>query len=316
MTETLDRCVLRGGEQAELVLVTAPQVPDALAVRALLGHKGGVWEYHIDQALAGELEGLETRFYLALVGGRAVSNVMTVESGGVGILGHVWTVPEQRRQGLCDAIFAVLQPHFLARGGRRLLLGTGYDSPPYHIYLRHGWRPILERRGFMDWQPVPTPAAGPPTRVVPYAWRHWPALAPLFADGGADGLQALGFRYFGPENFEWPGLDLRQRVAERDDTFAFVAEAQDGRPVGLVVQAPDARWQGNTNVDLVCLPGSEAALGMMLAALPAAEGKRQCWLPSVSAPRRAALEAAGWRLEATLAAQLPNGGDVVVYRGR
>ena len=315
MTEGLGTVELSGGERAELVLVMAPQEPDTLEVRSLLGHKGGVWEYHIDRALSGELEGLETRFYLAVVDGLAVSNVMTVEWGGAGILGHVFTRPEWRRRGLCDALFGVLQPHFVARGGRRLLLGTEYDSPAYHIYQRHGWRPILERRGFMDWQPAPTPPAGPMARVLPYAWRHWPALAPLFADGGADGLQALGLRYFGPENFEWPGLALRQRTIEHDDTVALVAEDATGRPIALAIQSPDPRWSGCANVDLVGLPESADALPPLLAALPAVDGKRQCWLPAGSSTRRAALESAGWRLEATLAGQLPDGGDVVAYTG-
>jgi len=74
------------------------------------------------------------------VDGIAVSNVMTVECAGAGILGHVFTREEHRRQGLCQAIFGVLQPHFRQRGGLRLTLDTGFDSPPYWIYHRHGFR--------------------------------------------------------------------------------------------------------------------------------------------------------------------------------
>ena len=88
----------------QIGLVTAPEEAHMAGVEDLLGHKGGEWQEHIHAALAGETDSLETRFYLGLLGRDPVANIMTVESRGVGWLGHVYTRPEHRRKGICRAV--------------------------------------------------------------------------------------------------------------------------------------------------------------------------------------------------------------------
>src|SRR5260221_5483905 len=101
MFETLDKTKLPSGEELEIGLVTAHDAEFGEAVCGLLAHKGPEWQLHIHRALRGATDALETRFYLGLVRGQPVTNVMTVESEGVGILGHVFTRLEDRRKGIC-----------------------------------------------------------------------------------------------------------------------------------------------------------------------------------------------------------------------
>src|SRR5207248_6496886 len=113
----------------------------------LLVHKGSGFEVHMRMALRGETDRLETRYYLGMLEGVPVANVMTVESDGVGILGHVFTRPEHRRKGICQAIMGRLMEDFRQRNGRVLLLGTGFESAPYWIYHSFGFRSL--KGGFM-----------------------------------------------------------------------------------------------------------------------------------------------------------------------
>lgn len=316
MLQPLDNVTLKTGEAAQLAVVRGPEPGDPWQVAPLLGHKGGAWNAHIEGSLAGPQDGLETRYYVARVGELAVSNVMLVEYAGAGILGHVFTVPEQRRKGLCEHVITAALGDFTARGGTRLILGTGYDSAPYWIYHRHGFRPLLPNSGFMAWQPAADFAArwyrADGLRAADFTWRHWPALAQLWADDWGGGLQALAWGAFGPANFEGPGVALLADCAE-GRAHARVLENGDGVALALAVLTGDRRWPGVWNLDLIGHPDCDAALGQLVAALPRPGGKLQAWLPAGATARRAGLAEAGWQHEATLAGQLPSGGDVVVY---
>ncbi|HLJ54190.1 MAG TPA: GNAT family N-acetyltransferase [Chthonomonadaceae bacterium] len=152
----------KAGEALTVEVVTAPDGEYAESIRDLLAHKGPEWELHIRAALDGETDALETRFYLGLLDGRPVANVMTVESLGIGILGHVFTRPEQRRKGICQAIFRRLLQDFGRRDGRVLLLGTGFESAAYWIYHSFGFRSL--NGGFMRYD---APMAGAAALTAP-----------------------------------------------------------------------------------------------------------------------------------------------------
>ncbi len=318
MYERFDTVTLATGERAELGRVLGPDEGDPLGVAELLGHKGQAWEWHVTEALARPLDGLETRWYLARLDGRSVSNVMTVEHAGVGILGHVFTRPEHRRKGLCRAIFERLLPDFRDRGGLRLTLGTGYDSPPYWIYHGFGFRSVVPETGFMACPLVEDFAArwyAPgPTQVADLSWRHWPTLAQLFTDDPGQGLQALCFNAFGPTNIEGSFVSAWQGISAGQGAVARVLERESGAVVGFAALAPDARWQRKTwLLDLLLHPSAVDQGPDLLAALPFPDAPVQAWVPAVAAGRRAALEASGFGLAAELRRQLPDGGDVALY---
>src|SRR5207249_1997860 len=137
----------------------------------LLGHKGQPWQHHIQAALQEPLDDLETRFYVGLLDGRAITNVMIVGTRlrvvsrgagrpedaveAVGILGHVYTVPEHRRKGAYAQLMAAQMEHTRSLGYRLLTLGTGFETPPYWIYHRFGFRSIDGATGRMKWLATP-----------------------------------------------------------------------------------------------------------------------------------------------------------------
>jgi len=307
---------LPSGTTAELGVLDGPMGGDPFRVAELLQHKQQPWHQHIVDALDHPLGELETRFHIAVVEGVAIANVMTIEHRGVGILGHVFTQPEHRRQGLCQHLFDVLLPAFRDRGGRQLTLGTGYDSPPYWIYHRNGFRPLLPESGFMQLRIEPdfeqTWFAPGPSRAVPLAWRHWASLAPLFAEPLGDGLACWQIGAFGPKNWEGTFLNLFLPTESWTGVEVRVLETSQGAAVGYAMLHRDRRWPDVKVLDVVGHPNFDDRLGALLAELPL-DGRVQCYLPATADARRAAVEAAGLRLEGTFPSQLGDGRDVVVY---
>jgi hypothetical protein len=114
-----------------------------------------VWNWHIAKALREPLEDLETRFYLGEIGGRIVGNICTFESGGIGILGHVYTDPAHRHKGVAGGIMGLQMEDFRRRSGKALTLGTGYGSNAYRIYESYGFRSILPESGIMRYSVEP-----------------------------------------------------------------------------------------------------------------------------------------------------------------
>ncbi|MGH2367633.1 MAG: hypothetical protein ACRDI2_05490, partial [Chloroflexota bacterium] len=102
----LGSVTLKTGEQMDLGVVQCPDPSWSPQVKRLLGHKGRDSLEHIEGALAGPLDALETRFYVGTIGGVAVTNVMIVGARGAGILGHVYTVPEHRQKGAYSHLMA------------------------------------------------------------------------------------------------------------------------------------------------------------------------------------------------------------------
>src|ERR1041385_7049402 len=142
MRETLATETLKTGERMEVECVMPPEAERTEQIITFLAHKPPNYRGHIDRAFAGETDDLETRFYIGMLDGEMVGNIMTVEANGVGILGHVHTRSDQRRKGICNAVMRHQMEDFRRRDGRVLLLGTGYQSAPYYIYASFG---------FQDW---------------------------------------------------------------------------------------------------------------------------------------------------------------------
>ncbi len=316
MYEHRGAIALPSGATAEIGLVCGPLEGDPYRIAELLEHKQQPWHQHIVEALDHPLGDLETRFTIARLGDLAIANVMTIEHRGVGILGHVYTRPEHRRQGLCQALFEVLLPDFRARGGRQLTLGTGYDSPPYWIYHRHGFRPLLPESGFMRLRLEPEFAlrwfAPAPTRIVPLQWRHWATVAQLFAEPVGDGLACWQLQCFGPRNFEGSFLPLFLPTEAWRGVEVRVLETESGAAVGFALLHRDRRWPTAKVLDVVCHPNFGDRLPALIASLPL-DGRVQCYLPAAASARRAAVEKAGLRLEGTFPDQLGDGREVMIF---
>ena len=299
---------LKTGESLEIGVVSGPDEAHADQIAPFLQHKGGLCNRHIAKALKEELDELETRFYVGKLRGTIIANIMTVEYNRTGILGHVYTQPEHRRKGACKLVMAEQMKDFRTRGGM-LLLGTGYDSPPYWIYHSFGFRSLAEGSGFMRYATEDDFEAGyfAPGEVeaVEVRWLDWHRLNALFAIREGGFLRRVGRGLYGVSSFEWGFLHLK-RDLEEDATYqAKLLGSERGGVVGCATLAKDPRWHRDVwLLDLFVHPNFASSAGQLLDALDFPEGKIQCYADSRSSEKMRALEQAGFRQEALFKAHI------------
>ncbi len=306
MYSLLTQGYLPNGRAVECGVVVAPDARYEQQVTALLGHKGPAWSEHIAAAFAGEADELETRFYVATVDGSVVANIMTVERAGVGILGHVFTVPEARRQGVCRTLMTAQNADFRARGGRRLVLGTGFESHPYWIYHSFGFRSL--RGGFMafsvDAGADPTPDWYDPAGAVvaPCAWRHWPGLAILAATDLGDVFRSAAWDVADIGNLESPYVRFMQMLREEPGVQGAVLEGRSGAALGwaTLTRLPAGYcgcWPGTWLLDAYVHPRAAGRLPDLLGSLQLPQGKTLAWAPVGDEVRAAAYRGLGMERE-------------------
>jgi GNAT superfamily N-acetyltransferase len=313
---------LKSGETMELGVVLAPEPPLKDKIAALLQHKGGVWNWHVERCMVEKLDELETRFHIGLLGDAPIANVMTLEYKGVGILGHVFTRPEHRRKGACQAIMVEVMKNFKERGGRLLHLGTGFNSPPYWIYHSFGFRGLADGSGHMRYEAVPNVErdlfAPSPAKVVDVLWRHWPMMPALTSTKEGDYLRNLSYQHFGFANFEGPFVDMKRSLETDPAHFRCkLLETPAGVVAGYAMVRPNPHWRGAVNVvEFFVHPNFSDHGAELLRALPLPPGKAQCFADSASAQKMAALKECGFEREAILKGQIALGSerlDVYVY---
>lgn len=321
MMRTLRHTKLKTGETIRIAALQAPAGRYARPIRRLLHHKGQPWLMHVDLANEGRTDALRTTFYVAVLGTRLLGNVMIVDDSRVGILGHVFTLPEHRRKGICQNLMAAALDDFAARGGRILTLGTNYDSPPYWIYRGFGFRSVEPQNGHMVAEmrrgELRNYFAPSPTHVAPARWEHWPGISLLFMIPSGDRIRSMAQRVLGPDGFEAGFLDFQCR-RERQNAQLNVLLTDSDAVVGAASVQRDSRWPGPVYLlDFFVHPNfthSQEALVHSLA-LPR-QAKVQTYLDRPSAERVKLLRRLGFRLEAVLASQLwgtSGARDVVIY---
>lgn len=309
MYRRLGSSSLKSGEPLEVGVVIAPDEEFAGRLKQLLSHKPPQFLWHIEQSLAQPLDMLETRFYVGMLGETIIANVMTVEHAGVGILGHVFTVPEHRRKGACTAVMKHLMDDFKRRGGNALTLGTGYDSPPYWIYHSFGFRSVEEGSGtmkFLTHADVEERYFAPrPALITEAKWHHWGPMNLLCVNPAGDYLRAYGVGLFGLSNFEGGFLSLLHRKVVRNEPIQWsVIETDDGAVVGFAILQPDARWRNCVwLLDFFVHPNFTHYAAELLTALKLPDAKVQCYTQT-GGIKSMILGRLGFTPEATLARQL------------
>ena len=238
MVRKLARLTLKTGERMQCLLVQEPEDSWAADVQRLLVHKRDHVLWHIARSIAGPLDALETRFYLGVVNGEAVGNIMTVEYDGIGILGHVFTQPKHRRKGIASHIMGAQMRDFREREGRVLTLGTGFDSPPYWIYHSYGFRSVAAGSGAMWFWRQQEQAAelwrAAITGVTPPLWHHWPLVNLLCIQPDGDRLRLAARGLWGPRNFEGGFTQYKRDLESEDSTIVSrVLENRGGAGGGI-----------------------------------------------------------------------------------
>ena len=322
MYNKLGEVNLKTEERMEVGVITAPDAPHAEAVKQFLGHKGGNWEWHIERCVTEVLDALETRFYVGKLDGRVITNIMTVEHEGIGILGHVFTLPNQRRKGACKGVMGYQMEDFRQRTGRALYLGTGYNSPPYYIYHSFGFESVFPESGFMKYYVnedfearyfAPAPA-----QPKPVEWHDWPKVTALSGIVGWDALRSLAWDVYGPTNMEGGFLGFKHTL-ETEDAYddAKLLATSEGAIVGWATVSRDGRWKPATAVlDLFFHPNFADAVPALLSAVAFPESKVQCYVDSGAEQKAEVLEAAGFTREGRFKNQFAYQGqdyDVLVF---
>ncbi|GIX08188.1 MAG: hypothetical protein KatS3mg115_2591 [Candidatus Poribacteria bacterium] len=306
MYQKLGEVTLKDGSQMEIGVVLAPDPAHAEEIRPFLAHKPAPYDEHIRRSLLEPLDALETRFYVGKIAGRIVANVMTVEHRGCGILGHVYTHPDFRRRGACDAIMRLQMEDFRQRGGRALYLGTGFDSPPYHIYRRHGFRSVYPGSGAMVYQAeegferryfAPRPVQSRPVR-----WEDWGPMNALTSILVGDWLRSVSVlrRVEGPTHIEASFLQMRQQV-EAGEALVRVLAAEDGAVVGFGAIGRHPLWREVRLLELFCHPNFfDRVPELVQPLMKAADRPLIAYADEESVQKIAALRSLGFEVEARL----------------
>jgi len=312
---------LKTGEVMEVGCVQPPDEEWAARIESSYKHKPGPFPYHIKKALAGNTDALENYFYIGHRNGEFISGIMTVEHNRVGILGHVYTPPQHRRKGACTCLMRHQMDDFRSRGGGLLLLGTDYDSPPFHIYRSFGFEPIVGESGYMRYatekdfeQRYYTPGD---ISVRPVCWEDWPSSNCLTCQPGDDVLRSVAFDGLGQFSFEEGFLHLKQGLEESGRNQAWSALSETGALAGLVMLTPDRRFRGGAVLlDLIVHENFWGQAGKLLEAVEWPGTKVQCYTDLGCPAKVEALVAAGFTREALLPGQLGRQGrllDVAIY---
>jgi hypothetical protein len=267
MLSPLGTATLKSGERVEAACVLGPDAEWAPRIQGMLAHKGDLWRWQNAEVLNERLP-LEARFYVLHRGGRPFANTMTIERGGVGLFGHVWTDEADRGQGAASWVLELLLADFRARGGRALWLGTGYDTHPYKLYAKHGFRGLEDRHGEMalcvggdlaafeaEW------FAARGAVAEPLGWSHWPTSSPLFAGAFPGVARAPSLGLVGRRITEGPLLPVirtnRERIARGEmPTAAVIADPASGAVIAFAHWADASPWPETSQLDLWCHPAA------------------------------------------------------------
>lgn len=299
----LDEIKLKTGESMEVGMLSVPDESYAEEIKKFLGHKPGNFKWHIERCVTEALDELETRFYVGKIEGQIITNIMTVEHEGIGILGHVFTLPDQRRKGACKGTMEYQMDDFRQRNGRALYLGTGYDGHPYHIYHNFGFESVIPESGFMKYHEnndfEETYFAPTTAYTKPVEWHDWPKLTALSGIVGSDTLRSLIWNVYGPTNFEGGFLTFKHSL-ETDNVFddAKLLVTENGAIVGWTTVCRDSRWRDNIAIlDLFFHPNFIDSVPELLESLKFPELKVQCYVDSSAEQKGQVLETAGFACE-------------------
>jgi hypothetical protein len=315
---------LKTGETMQIGVIVAPDAEWRERVAAFLGHKGPSWCEHIRRALDGPLDGLETLFYVGTIGDEILTQVMIVGSAGAGILGHVFTRPDQRRKGAYQQLMARQMQDTAERGYRVLTLGTGFDSAPYWIYHSFGFRSIYEGTGIMKWAAAPEAESDllrpRPTQVRDLRWGDGAALCllsvqPLGRD--EEWPRSMTMSLTGVGLLEGPSIELQLRREREPNSRGKALATEDGLAVGWATIMPDHRWFGQHLVfDAHVHPNFAERLADLVDAIDWPNARVVAYTRAHAPRKSAALSRHGFQRVAILPRWLTVGGqtdDVAVW---
>ena len=316
MYHDLGRFTLSSGEAVSMAAIQGPDQDWASRLLGLLKHKGDPWNWQNAEFLTVDC-GIEARFHVLHRDGTPFANVMTAECSGVGILGHVWTNPDDRRKGAAALLMDEVMRDFKKRDGKGLFLFTDFGSTAYHIYETYGFAGIEPQSEYLAYYAVSQEAFDIPyfapgeTSVQSFQWRHWPGSCPLFMGAFPGTVRCAPFKIFGRMSPEGPLLPLIQteriRRQRNEPPRVYVVESNtSGAVLGLAAWGEDPLWPDTCLLDIYCHPNHWGAGEELLLAL--APPDDQVWIAyadSACPQKKAVLAALGFKQTTQLPKRLP-----------
>jgi len=246
MFNYLGQTNLKTGEIMSVARIDGPSLDWRPRLLSFLEHKGAPWATQIEMALTSPLDDLGSHFYLGLLPGRdgaPVCHILVSDYHGVGLLGHVYTQPEHRQKGAIKALMDLVMKDCKVRGVEVVSLGTGFDSPPFHIYKGFGFEPIVPGDGSMirEYQPLSALLARAPVTVRPLRWRDWPAvtlLSILPVAPGEVGPRSVVMEVASRGSAEGPFIDFQLLRERNPNVDGVVLVTKNDIAVGWATIAP------------------------------------------------------------------------------
>lgn len=315
MFTELGQVKLGTGEVVGAAVVRGPDLAWARRIEKMLLHKGDPWNWQNTELLRLET-GVMASFFVLYRSDAPFSNIMLVENGGVGLLGHVWTEPADRGVRASSILMERVLADFERRGGQAVFLGTGFDTAPWHYYRRRGFEPVEPGSGYMgryarSREEFEKAWFGATAAVVePLDWRHWPVASPLFLGDFGGVVRIVATQLVGRIS-EGPLLplirDARSRQAAGARSSAWVLrDAFGASMLGFASRQAHPHWPGFEIVDVHCHPRWWDRAADLLHALPAPGGSRSvAYCDSDDQARRMFLEQAGFVKTAILPQWVP-----------
>ncbi len=318
MESTLGDITLRDGSTARALCIPCPAPEWRDRIASFLKHKGEPWNWHIATHLDGHIDGMDLRFYIALVGEEIISEMMLVERLGLAILGHVFTCPERREQGATTGLMQLMIDDFADRDGIAMHLYTGFESPAYRIYSRFGFEPVRPGWGMMRWVRHPdryeaffSPDASEDVRVERTCWTHWALIHKLMVREEGDWLRNANLGLIGPNNAEDAFVHLMSRLRAGKPYDSAVLVNPAGMTVGLATLQPYQRFPSRMlQLDVYAHPTAIKHVSMLIEAIDLpADQPVLVEIDSESVDRRRALKDAGFDEVGRVKAALSSEGD-------
>ncbi len=124
-------------------------------VLSLLWHKGSPWLGDVKNRLDGQYADSRDHFFVACNGDQLAAHVwynVSATDPRLGVLGHVYTRPEDRRRGLASRLLRAAMDHFVECGGKVMQLNTS-NADTLPLYQKLGYATLFADAALhaMDW---------------------------------------------------------------------------------------------------------------------------------------------------------------------
>ena len=292
---------------AEIGIIRNPDNEMMPEVLELLAHKGEIWLWQMRKLFSEEAGALQSRFFVARTGGRIVSTIILIEHSGIAILGHVYTLPEERRKGLSTILIDTLLDDFRKRKGLLITLFTEYGGVPYNLYAKYGFIPIQPASGIMyfpeqGWKKLENMMSPENASVRPAQWKDYPVIAAAAFNVRDYPIKIFATDATGLAPFEVHFVYLAHHRAcdPVHNQINALAKKSNDLPVGLASIMPDKRRPGGACcLDAFVQPGYERCLPELMASLKIPPNT-VCYVEAQNAPKLKALENLGFKKEGSL----------------